>query len=77
MKILKASDRAVLLRLLDLPSGAERFYQDIAGSFYGDTVEDVLRFALISWLHLNSGAVNKVLWDRANRLDNSRGKPVE
>lgn len=74
---MKVSDRALLLRLLNLPPGAEAFYRDIAGSFYGDTVDDVLRFALVSWLHDHSGTVTHVLEDRDSRLDDSRGKRVE
>lgn len=51
MKILKAPDRVKLMQLLDLPAGAHQIYDELAGSLFGDTFEEVVRFALISWLY--------------------------
>jgi len=34
-----------------LPSGAIGAYRDLCGGLFGDTLDDVIRFALISFLH--------------------------
>lgn len=64
MKILTPAERAELMRALDLPDEANWMYHRLAKTFFGDTAEEVMRFALINWLHEHHGVVLDVTRDR-------------
>lgn len=62
MKSLTKAERVKLMQLLDLPSGAHVCYEGLAET-YGETFEEVVRFALLNWLHANVTTIDSVLRD--------------